>query len=440
MAAQVIRISKKDRRLEGQIALDGSKSISNRALIVRALAAEKFEIYRLSTSKDTATLAAILQKFEAEQNPKSETRHPKSFDCGHAGTTFRFLTAFFAAQKGEQILTGSDRMKNRPVGPLVEALRQLGADIEFLEKEGFPPLRIGPPAADFGSKKAQKNAVEIAANVSSQFISALLLIGPTLSDGLVIRLAGRVVSRSYLEMTIEQMRVFGAQIFWENDSIRVEPTGYGMLPISIEADWSAASYWLSLAAMAEHNSLIINGLWQESWQGDSVSAALFSKNFGLKIDFRDDEMRVEKSEKAATKFFEHDFLNCPDIAQTLAVTCAATGATGIFSGLETLAIKETDRIAALKNELRKVGVSFSKLPPHFSKKHPEKTFFMVEGKASSGGQIPRFSTYDDHRMAMAFAPLAMLFPIEIESPEVVEKSYPNFWKDLEKVGFRLEWL
>lgn len=412
----VIRLSKPDAVLRGNIALDGSKSISNRALIILALAGEKPDnwLTNLSTSKDTQTLRRLLAQKET------------AFDAGDAGTTFRFLTAFLSTQPGMQTLTGSPRMLERPVGPLVEALRELGADLQFLGKEGYPPLKIGTMAP-------KTRSIRVAANVSSQFLSALLLIAPYLPEGLELIPEGPLVSRPYLEMTLGLMRHFGATVDWQGDAIVVAPGKYTPRPLAVEADWSAASYWYAMAAFSSELDLTLQGLQEQSLQGDSVLAKMMQR-FDIQSTFGDNEVRLTKMGKGAKALFEQDFLECPDIAQTLAVVCAGLGTTGVFSGLETLSIKETDRIGALKTELAKVGVSFSKLPAHFSKKSPDKIFYNLEGSANLSA-LPRFATYGDHRMAMAFAAFAMLGAIEIENPEVVSKSYPQFWEHLKQVGF-----
>ncbi len=414
-----IRLEKKEKSLRGQIRLDGSKSLSNRAAIILALAGQRPTDFleNISTSKDTQILLQLLEN------------QGDTFDAGDAGTTFRFLTAYLASRPGTQILTGSARMKERPVGNLVAALRDLGADIEFIENEGFPPLKIGEPR-NFG---VEKNEVKIHAGTSSQFLSALLLIAPTLPNGLVLHPEGAMVSRSYLEMTVKMMRFFGAEVSWENEKIAVRPGKYLPQKLSIEADWSAASYWFSMVSLSDEADLKLVGLHENSWQGDAVVAKMMEK-LGVESRFENGFLILKKSEKPLPPVFEQDFLDCPDIAQTLAVACAGLGVQAVFSGLETLSIKETDRILALKNELKKVGVTFSKLPARFSKKQVGKTFFLLDGKAN-WSETPRFSTYGDHRMAMAFAPLAFLDAVEIENPEVVKKSYPKFWDDLESVGF-----
>ncbi len=419
---QAIRLSKPDRLLRGHIRLEGSKSISNRALIVLALANADPAPYlsHLAGARDTHTLQRLL------------TQKASTYDAGDAGTTFRFLTAYLATRPGTQILTGSARMQERPVGALVHALRSLGADIQFLEKDGFPPLQIGEPK-NLGLASRE---VRIQADTSSQFLSALLMIGPYLPQGLVLIPEGPLVSRPYLEMTLGLMRYFGAQVEWQNDQIHVAPGAYQPRPLIVEADWSAASYWYSLAALADQVDLRLDGLFADSWQGDSVLAKMMEA-FGVQTTFEKDGLHLTKSGIGQKPIFERDFLDCPDLAQTLAVVCAGVGRQGVFTGLETLAIKETDRIAALRTELAKVGVSLSKLPARFSKKQPDRVFYLLDGQAH-WATTPRFHTYDDHRMAMAFAPLGLLQPVEIEHPEVVAKSYPLFWEHLAEVGFVVE--
>lgn len=414
-----LKISKPDLDLKGTIVLDGSKSISNRALIALSLAGANPDdwLENLSNSKDSKTLLQLLKQ------------HSGPYDAGDAGTTFRFMTAYLATQAGQQILTGSARMLERPVGPLVEALRSLGADIQFLGKAGYPPLQIG-------EMRPQGRTVRVAANVSSQFLSALLLIGPYLPQGLELIPEGPLVSKPYLEMTLGLMRHFGAEVQWQHNAIVVAPGAYTPKKLSIEADWSAASYWYAMAAFSENLDLTLIGLQQPSWQGDAVLAQMMQR-FGIQSEFGENGLRLRKTGEAPRPVFEKDFLECPDIAQTLAVICAGLGVNGVFSGLETLSIKETDRIGALKTELAKVGVSFAKLPARFSKKSPEKIYYQLSESADLS-QTPTFATYGDHRMAMAFAAFALLAPVEIEHPEVVSKSYPQFWDHLQSVGFNLE--
>lgn len=414
----IYTLHKPNRSIKGRLRLTGSKSISNRALIIRALSGEDFPIERLAEANDTDLMMRLLAS-------KEEVR-----DAGPAGTTFRFLTAYLALQPGSQVLTGTERMKQRPIGVLVEALRQLGADIEYMDKEGYPPLRIGAPAG-----LGKTNKLSISAGTSSQFISALLMIAPVLPNGLQLQLEGNIVSRSYIEMTLGLMEHFGVKHQWEEQTIKIEPQVYQSQPFVVEADWSAASYHYALAAFADELDLQLDGLFENSFQGDAALVEIMEQ-FGVQSEFNDTGVRLLKSTKAVPPMFEWDFLLCPDIAQSLAVICAGLGIHGLFSGLETLSIKETDRIKALKNELGKVQAFLSKLPERFAPKS-NKQFYMVEGKAAFDSE-PTFATYEDHRMAMAFAPLAMLGKIHIEDPMVVVKSYPAFYEDLEGLGFVVE--
>ena len=406
------------RRLQGEITLAGSKSISNRVLIIRALCEENFSVQSLATARDTELLLQLLES-------KEETR-----DAGAAGTTFRFMTAFLSRQPGTQVLTGTERMKNRPIGVLVDALRQLGAEISYLEKEGYPPLRIGA-ASNFG----HSTRLSIPASTSSQYISALLLIAPTLPGGLSLHLQGKVVSRPYIEMTLKLMQYFGAGHNWQGDTIHIHPQKYLPRPFLVEADWSAASYYYAMAAFAGEAHLQLNGLFENSVQGDAVLAEMM-RAFGVETTFNETGILLAKPSSTLPAPFEWDFLLCPDLAQTLAVVCCGLGARGVFTGLDTLRIKETDRIAALQAELAKVRCRLEPLAPEKTPR-PERLYFQTQGKARVEG-IPSFATYEDHRMAMAFAPLAMLGPIRIEDPRVVAKSYPAFWEDLRKVGFEIE--
>lgn len=406
--------------LQADIPLDGSKSISNRALLILTLAGANPADFltHLSTSHDTTLMQALLR----------ETGDV--LDAGDAGTVFRFATAWLATRPGTQVLTGSARMRERPVGALVEALRQLGADIAYVEKEGYPPLRIGGPE-HLGKGE---RTIAIQADVSSQFLSALLMIGPYLPNGLRLQPTGRLVSRPYVDMTVRLMQYFGAQVAWDGEALEVQPAPYHARHLRVEADWSAASYWYSMAAMTDQPDLMLRGLFADSVQGDSILAKMMER-FGLHTAYLQEGIRISRDRPLhRAGMFEWNFLECPDIAQTLAVTCAGLGMTGVFSGLETLAIKETDRISALRDELAKVGVHFHRLPARFSKKTPGQTFYMMEGQAV-WKETPVFATYGDHRMAMSFAPLGLLGTVGIEHPNVVRKSYPAFWQHLQQVGF-----
>lgn len=410
----IYTIQKANKSIVGEITLAGSKSISNRALIIRALSGQDFELKHLANAKDTILLNGLL-KSDAE-----------TLDAGAAGTTYRFLTAYLSMQSGTKILTGTDRMKQRPIGVLAEALKSLGAQIDYLEKAGYPPLKIGTPQ-QFG----QNNKVQIAANTSSQYISALLMIAPTLPNGLVLELMGKIVSRPYIEMTLNLMAYFGVDHSWEGQIIRISPQKYTGKPFTVEADWSAASYYYIMAAFADEVDLQLNGLFENSVQGDAVLAEMMT-HFGIQTQFNANGIHLSKSGKASKQAVAWDFLRCPDLAQSLAVICAGLGVPGNFGGVETLRIKETDRIDALKVELGKLNVDI-----HPEKGPADQESFQINGTAIFS-ETPVFETYEDHRMAMAFAPLAMFHPVAIEEPMVVVKSYPDYYKDLEALGFKVE--
>ncbi len=429
-----LQISHKSSHLSGSIRLNGSKSISNRALIIRALCERKgrhsneqlppdlakagntsypFEINNLSNAKDSQQLAHALH-------------HPISLvDAGAGGTTFRFLTAWLCTQPGHQTLTGSTRMQQRPIAPLVEALQQIGADIQYLGQDGFPPIRIGEFALE--RMAATGSHISIRADISSQFISALLLIAPTLPGGLTLHLEGPLVSASYIRMTLRLMGHFGVSTTFDNATIRVPPQQYVPKDLIVEADWSAASYYYGLAAFAKTADVTLEGLQANSIQGDSILAEMMPV-LGVQTHFGTNHIRLTKPATVQLpQQFNYDFTDCPDLAQTLAVICAGLGVPGRFSGLSTLRIKETDRIAALEAELSKVNVSISEAT---------QDGFTISGKAAI--QDPVFDTYDDHRMAMSLAMLGMLRQVTIRTPEVVEKSYPSFWEDLECIGVAVD--
>lgn len=404
--------------LTGRIALTGSKSIANRALLIRALTPAGFPIHGLAAADDTVRLERLLASTD------------EVLDAGPAGTTFRFLTGFLSRRPGHQILTGSQRMKERPIGILVDALRTLGADIEYTEKEGYPPLRIGH------SELAATSELTIAADTSSQYISSLLMLAPTLPAGLRLTLDGEIVSLPYIEMTLSLMAYFGVTAAWEGQTIVVAPQAYQPKAYTVEADWSAASYYYGVAALAKGAvDLQIDGLFAQSVQGDAVVAKLYER-FGVTTTFNDAGLRITKAAGAPVpSLFEQDFVTCPDIAQTLMATCAGLGVQALYSGLQTLFIKETDRVKAMKTELGKLGIALYKIPAHMSGGSEGQQYFGQEGKADFAAGIPTFATYHDHRMAMALAPLALLAPIRIENPEVVGKSYPDFYRDFEALGF-----
>lgn len=414
-----ITLTASTRHITGSIALAGSKSISNRALIIRALCSEPFPIHRLADARDTQLLDTLLHSADDIR------------DAGHAGTTFRFLTAYLAFQPGVQTLTGSERMRQRPIGLLADALRQLGAQIDYLDKEGYPPLRIGEPRHANAPSR-----LSIAADTSSQFISALLMIAPTLPQGLELTLEGNLVSRPYILMTLRLMEYFGVLHTWKDRVIRVAPQSYSPRPFTVEADWSAASYYYAIAALSDSCDLHLEGLFANSLQGDAVLQKMMLE-FGVATLFTETGVRLQKTDAPLPHIFDWDFLECPDIAQTLAVVCGALGVLGFFTGLETLHIKETDRIAALQTELDKIGVILAKCPPGHGL-IPGRQYYLVDGSLFNMPATPLFHTYEDHRMAMSFAPLSLLAPIRIADPAVVEKSYPGFWSDLEQIGLEEE--
>lgn len=395
--------------------LPSSKSISNRLLIIKQAGQLDTVLLNPASSNDTRVLQKILSDIYTE----------KHFDVEHAGTAMRFLTALFAATEGERVLTGSARMKERPVRKLVDCLRKLGADIHYMEQEGFPPLLIK-------GKKLKGGPVPIDAAISSQYISALLMIAPLLDNKLVLELQGKPVSKPYIEMTVELMKEFGAAVSWSNNLLSCSNAPYHSTQkeYTIEADWSAASYLYSLLALSKPGSeLQIEGLKEQSHQADSVCKTIFA-SLGVESKFTDDSvLHLRKTDQAIATDFEYDFSDCPDIAQTLAVTTASLGMSGTLNGLQTLKIKETDRIQALHHELEKAGIPTTVTNDSI---HFLRTAFR---------QIPAapFETYTDHRMALAFAPMALVADhIEIKDPEVVGKSYPEYWDHLRQLGFTIE--
>jgi 3-phosphoshikimate 1-carboxyvinyltransferase len=388
-----------------QISLPASKSISNRALILNALAYSPYDIQNLSDCDDTRVTVKALDSNDT------------TFDIGAAGTSMRFLTAFLAKTVGEWVITGSERMKQRPIKLLVDALNSLGARIEYVEKEGYPPLRIFGSALTGGE-------IRLNGGVSSQYISALMMIAPFMQEGLKIILEGNVISVPYIEMTMKMMTEFGATVEFNENVISIEPQSYKPIQYKVESDWSAASYWYEILALVENGEVFLTGLNKNSYQGDSKVAELFKK-LGVKTEYKSEGIQLTPNEKTVSKF-EYDFVNQPDLAQTFAVTCCLKGISFNFSGLQTLKIKETDRIAALTNELHKLGYILTE---------PAEGQLAWNGERCKPAEPISIATYEDHRMAMAFAPAALVTPITIEHPEVVSKSYPGFWKDFEKLTF-----
>lgn len=409
-----ITLSHPSKKIQASIALTGSKSESNRALILQALSQGLVSVENLSKAADTQTLLHIL-------NSQLSTQNPQHIDVGPAGTAMRFLTALLATQPGEYTLTGSQRMKERPIDILVDALQKLGAHINYLEQDGYPPLLIKGP---FEQKETK---ISIQGNVSSQYISALLLIAPILPKGLCLELEGDLTSKPYVEMTLAMLAQSGIKHSWEGNQICIEQQDFKAGILVVEPDWSAASYWYALAALAQEASLSMPHLQAYSLQGDSKITELMA-NFGITSQFKNGELLLTKESKTPErKIF--DLKDCPDLAQTLIVCCAALGHEATFTGLETLKIKETNRIKALQTELLKIGVNLIE---------KNLTYKLDCSKRVLPKKI-QIATYEDHRMAMAFAPLALLIDeVEIMEPQVVAKSYPHFWDDLKTAGFEIK--
>ena len=406
-----VKLAAGNKHISAEIDLPLSKSISNRALIINALSYSPYPIRNLSNSDDTKVLEAALFS------------NNNRFDIGHAGTAMRFLTAFLAKIVGEWELTGSERMQQRPIKILVDALKELGAKIEYLNNDGYPPLKI------LGSHLEGKT-IELDGSVSSQYITALLLIAPTIKNGLTLRLAGEITSRSYIQLTLELMAKFGIRYQWLENEIVVPEQNYFPLDYTCEADWSGASYWYEMMALADSGKVILENLQLESLQGDSVLAAWFEQ-FGVSSTQQRNGVELVKIKNTQPDRLELDFLENPDIAQTMACLCVAKQIPFHFTGLKTLKIKETDRIEALQNELSKFGARLEE---------PALGELAWDGKTDTEitEELPLIKTYHDHRMALAFAPMTLAgLSMRIEDPMVVTKSYPGFWEDLKKVGFSI---
>lgn len=396
--------------LKASVKLPASKSISNRALILNALSYSPYEIENLSDCDDTEVMVKALNS------------NDRDFDIHAAGTAMRFLTAFLSKIVGEWTITGTERMRNRPIKILVDALNALGARVEYIDKEGYPPLRI------FGSA-LQGGEISLSGSVSSQYISALLMIAPTMEKGLTLHLERNVISKPYIRLTLQLMAQYGVQATWEGATIRVRPQSYTPVPFTVESDWSAASYWYEMAALSRGAEVELSGLFKNSLQGDAVGAALFAR-LGVRTDYRAQGVLLKQMQHE-TKKLHYDFVNEPDLAQTFVVTCAMLGVPFHFTGLQSLRIKETDRIEALKTELRKLGYLLT----------DNGTGVLAwDGARCEPEAQPVIATYEDHRMAMAFAPAALVRKegIEIADPQVVSKSYPRFWDDLQAAGFTIE--
>ncbi|MES2514855.1 MAG: 3-phosphoshikimate 1-carboxyvinyltransferase [Bacteroidota bacterium] len=397
--------------ISGNLILPGSKSISNRILIIKALSGLDFTVQNLSDSDDTKHLKDAIDSYKLLS----------IIDVGHAGTDMRFLTAFLSLKKGDYELTGSERLQQRPVKDLVDVLQTLGADILYKNKVGYPPLLIS-------GKQLHGGKVEIKGNVSSQFITALLLVAPYFTNGLQLTIIGELVSRPYVDMTIELMKIFGASVSWNNHQIIVKPDpySYAQQTYAVESDWSAASYYYSMVALSPTGTeLGLSNLFQRSLQADAACATIY-KNFGVSTRYSENEITITKIHSENEAVFEFNFIECPDIAQTLVCTCIALNTPFHITGLQTLKVKETDRIVALKKEAQKFGVDLActENSIHWKSQQKEATSKSIS-----------ISTYHDHRMAMSFASLILMFDeIIIEDAKVVSKSYPLFWNHLKEIG------
>ena len=422
MAQQSSLKIRSGRLLRGRIVLPASKSISGRALVINALSGSSLLPDNLSDSDDTQAMLNALREM------------PEVIDIGAAGTAMRFLTAYLSVTPGTHTITGTERMKHRPIGILVDALRTLGADIAYEGEEGFPPLRIA------GRNDIEGGELSVPGDVSSQYISALLMIAPTLKKGLRLTLTGQIASRPYLDMTVSMMRDFGAEVEWiAKDVIEVKPGSYRQRPYHIESDWSAASYWYEMVALSPDAGAQVElvGLHHDSIQGDSKVWQLMSE-LGVATEYYEEPdgteiIRLRKTGNLACHFC-HDFSHQPDLAQTFAVTCAMLDVPFRLVGLQSLRIKETDRITALVEELGKIVC----LEGNDSELLWE-GFYNIDDLELLPFEEFTFDTYDDHRMAMALAPVCLRTggEIVINNPEVVSKSYPHYWEDLEKVGFSI---
>lgn len=391
------------------IQLPASKSISNRALIINALAKGSFTPSNLSDCDDTNVMVKAL------------TSQDETIDIMAAGTAMRFLTAFLSVTEGARIITGTQRMQQRPIEILVNALKMLGAEIEYTQNNGFPPLRIS-------GKPLEGGKISLKGSVSSQYISALLMIAPVLKKGLQLTLTGDIISKPYINLTLQLMKNFGAQAEWTaSDRIEVLPQPYKSVPFTVESDWSAASYWYQMAALVPDAKIELLGLFPDSYQGDSKVADLFV-SLGVETIFTSRGALLMKTGTCCERM-DYNFINEPDLAQTFVVTCAVMGIPFRFWGLQSLKIKETDRMAALIAELGKLG---------YVLKESGNAVLSWEGERQPILANPAIKTYEDHRMAMAFAPACLRIPsITICDPQVVSKSYPHYWEDLTKAGFTI---
>ena len=403
---ETIHLAQKSDFSATHIPLPSSKSESNRVLIIDALTEGENKISNLAEARDTQTMISLLKK------------NPPVYDVLDAGTTMRFLTAYAAITNQNKVMTGTPRMCERPIGILVDALRTVGAEIHYLGVEGYPPMAV------HGLSEQKSDKVKIRGDVSSQYISAMLMIAPLLPKGLELELEGKVGSRSYIEMTLDSMYQFGINFTWVDNKITVPHQAYKPTTFAVESDCSGAGYWFSLLACADSGELFLSGLKENSLQGDSAVVEIMGQ-LGVKSTFKDGGVLLQKQPvKGLTTW---DFTHCPDLAQTIAVTCAILGQNATFTGLESLKIKETDRIYALQQELAKFNADLKEVKPEV---------YQVIPSVTMPADV-KIHTYDDHRMAMAFMPLITKTRVSIEDPSVVNKSYPSFWKHCQLAGISI---
>lgn len=403
--------------IQGTVQLTGSKSESNRALIIRALSRGTVSVENLSAAADTVIMNNALSLAEKAH----ETGNTTTIDIGPAGTAMRFLTSYLNLVKGNFILTGTERMQQRPIGILADALQTLGANIAYAKNAGFPPLKI-----EGGMTQQQRN-VKIQGHVSSQYLSSLLLIAPSLEEGLILEIQGELTSRPYVTMTLNMLQEAGVSHKWIAQTIEIAPQKFQPTTIYVEPDWSAASYWYAIVALSEKGEVVLPGLKAHSLQGDIAIVDIMT-HFGVASSFQEDGLHITKVNKGSDKVL-FDFKECPDLAQTIVALAAGIRRNISITGVETLKIKETDRLAALKNEIEKFGATIV----------ADGETYHVHTQNTYVPENVTFETYEDHRMAMAFAPLALVFDqVTINEPDVVEKSYPDFWSHLQQQGFNVE--
>ncbi|MCX6271847.1 MAG: 3-phosphoshikimate 1-carboxyvinyltransferase [Bacteroidetes bacterium] len=413
----IYRVIFRGSSVKANIRLPGSKSIANRLLLIRELAPTPFAITGLPDCEDTRIMESLLLLIrDSVPGDGSGIR----LDCGHAGTVFRFLTAYLSNIPGQWMLTGTDRMKQRPVGALTDALRNLGADITYTGMEGFPPLLIR-------GKRLTGNETTLSAGISSQYISALLMLGPTLGSGLHLHLTGEQVSQPYVDMTIGLMKQQGIQIDGTGDNYLINNQAYTTMPQEVEADWSAAAFWYEIASMVEEADILLVGLREASFQGDS-QLALFYQWLGVETIYEEDGVRL-KHKPFPTEFPEFDLRHHPDLMPAMAVSMAVNQQQGVLKGLRNLRIKESDRISSVTDGLINCGFEVT----------IESDSLVINNKRNEEDKLPVVDPMEDHRIAMAFAPIAIKKgEIFIKNPSVVTKSYPRFWNDLLSAGFEIE--